>query len=693
MADILFTQIASENIRSGTDLIQTSGRETIGKAPGLYVADAAANAALFAAHPRFVARSSNGRHFRALPEDGRIQVDISGAKGDGVTDDGPAIRAAVAYAAAIGAQGVRFGQQRYRMESMTFAESGVATGAQASLALTSNVVHDFGGVELVRQLNGGGIAFGPASPAAMASFPIVADVQAGDITVRLAATDAAQLAPGNTVFWMLGELPYDTPETLNWDIAKVVAVSGEYVTLDKPIPEGLTLSSVTGPNKRLVKIGILTNCALRDFTITASNVEYGVAVYGGKRITLERVGGSNLGAGLFAGQYCDGVSLIDCWQDGVVLSQASFGAAFGFAECRNVSIVRPHARSILNLVKAEAGAEVSVLGGHFENTITNQSGQSLGTDVAVILAVGKASVSVHDLTVTGHGGYRLAETSNGAANYSGTVHFSGITRLRHPADPWSIPVTQMSGRLDMILGGIREIYDFDRLRHWKRRFALRDNQSVYAFGPPGIMVRANIYAAEGLSAGVGQQLTGFWLGRAGDNGYNLANGVNGQIVAGQNASLPIYGGAVAGVHWAQRNQQFQILCTTSATGGLDQAAKFVEFEAWFAPLVDASYAMTEKDWRGAGADRDFREAHFPAFDLPAIPAGASATIELPIPAMMAGDFVDAVRVTGEMGALHLSAAEARNGFVRLTFGNAGAVALDPPAMQLAVSYSTPQAGN
>lgn len=693
MADILFTQIATENIRSGTDLVQTSGRETIGKAPGLYAADSVANAALFAAHPRFVARSSNGRYFRALPQDGRVQVDLSGAKGDGTTDDGPAIRAAFAYAAAIGAQGVRFNQRRYRMESMTQAESGISGGAQPSLGLQSNVVHDFGGVDLSRQNGGGGIAFGPASAAAMPSFPLTADVQAGDTVVKLATTDAAQLSVGDTVCWMLGELPYDTAETLNWDFAKVVAIAGEYVTLDKPIPEGLVLASVTGANKRLVKLDVLRNCALRDFTISASNVEYGVAIYGGKQITLERVGGTNLGAGLFGGQYCDGVSLIDCWQDGVVLSQASFGAAFGFAECRNVSVIRPHARSVRNLIKAEAGAEVSIIGGHFENTLVNGAGQSLGTDVAVILAVGQASVSVHDLTVTGHGGYRLAETSNGASAYGGTVHFTGITRLRHAYEPWSIPVTQMSGRLDMILGGVREIYDFDRLRHWKRRFALRDNQSVYAFGPPGIMVKASIYASQGLTAGPGQQLTGMWIGRAGDNGYNLADGIHGQIIAGQNTPLAVYGGGVAGLHWAQRNAPIQLLCATSAEGGLDTAGKFVEFEAWFAPLIDASYTLDEANWRKAGTDRDFREAHFPAFDLPAIPAGSQLTVELAVPPMAAGDFIDAVRVSGDLGALRLTAVEARNGLARLTVSNTGSAAVDLAPTSLAISYSTPRGGN
>lgn len=61
MADFLFSDFSAQNIRSGTDIIQTSGRDTIGKAPGRYINDVLATAALFTAHPRFVGKSSNNR--------------------------------------------------------------------------------------------------------------------------------------------------------------------------------------------------------------------------------------------------------------------------------------------------------------------------------------------------------------------------------------------------------------------------------------------------------------------------------------------------------------------------------------------------------------------------------------------------------------------------------------------------------
>lgn len=693
MADFMFNQIPAENIRSGTDIIQTSGREAIGKGPGRYVCDSLADASLFAAHPRFVGRSSNGRYFRALPEAGRVAVELSGAKGDGITDDGGAIRASFAYAAAIGAQGARFTQAKHRMESIPVGESPFPFAAQPSLIIPATpAIHDWGGVELTRQLNGRGIAFTHTHIGGIVELPLIADVVTGATQVRLSAADAAKLAPGDLVGWQLGELSYDTPETLNWDIVKVVAVSGEYVTLDKPIPAGLVLASVTGPNKRLRKMPVLRDFAMRDLTITASNCETGVEIYGGKRIRLDRIGGSNLGAGLMVAQYCDGVTLTDCWQDGVILSQASFGSAFSFAECRNVVLIRPHARATLGLVRAEAGAEVAIVGGHFDNTILDGNNQSLGTNVMVLNAAGRGVISAHDLTITGYGGYRLAETSNGVAEYNGTINLTGITRLRHPTMPFSIPVGTITGTLDMEIGGVREVHDFMRLRRWKRRFALRDNEYVYAFGPPGILVRGSFYTSPGLTVGANQQLTGMWLGRAGDNGANIAAGVNGQLIPGSDTAVHIYGGSVGGAMWNLRNSSLQLLCITGASAGLDTANRFVEFEAWLTTRPGDDFSVSEADWRAASGDGNEMEALFPAYDLPSVLAGGSLTIDLPIPAMQPGDFIEAIRSTGGLNGLALSSVESRTGSARIVLSNAGTAPIDKAPSDLAVRFARAQLG-
>lgn len=115
MADFLFSQFASQNINSNTDIVTTSGRTTKGVTPASYVADNLATAALFAAHPRFVGQTSNGRYFRAVPVNGELTVELGGATGDGLTNDQPAIQAAIDYAEAIGIRTVLFTARSYRL--------------------------------------------------------------------------------------------------------------------------------------------------------------------------------------------------------------------------------------------------------------------------------------------------------------------------------------------------------------------------------------------------------------------------------------------------------------------------------------------------------------------------------------------------------------------------------------------------
>jgi hypothetical protein len=692
MTDFLFSDIINQNLRTGTDIVLTSGRDTIGVAPWRYISDNLATAALFAAHPRFVARSSNGRYWRAVPEAGRISVEAGGAKGDGTTDDGPTIRATFAYVNAVGARGASFGSAKYRAEAILPAEQ-LIIGAPPLQLITTSGIQDFGGAAFTRQVGGRGLVYHPSNVAPIIDLPLASDVVAGTREFTLLPGGGANLAVGDSVIWQLGELPYDTPETNNWSFATVEAVTGDVIRLDRPSPEGLTLSAVIGPNKRLRKINVLRGHVIRDLTLGGVAAEEGIALSCAERVRIERVGGKNIGAGTVVAQYCDGLTLEDCWQEGSTLAQASFGGAFTFAECRNVLLLRPRARATLSLVNAEAGAQVTVIGGRFENTLANMQGQPLGTQVVVINALGRASATVHDLTITGYGGYRLAETSNGVLGYEGSAMFSGTLRLNHPTMPLSMPLNGVTGTLDMTIAGTREIYNFDRLRHWRKRFVLRDGEFRYAFGPAGVLARARIYATPGVSVGGTGQLTGLWLGRLGNNGSNLADGPTREIEAGRDVNVAIYGGDVGGALWTLRNQPLSLLCTTAANGGLNAANEFVEFEGWFAEQQDLDVALSEDAYRIAGDEQDPLEAWLPGYDLPAIAAGANLAVTIPIADMLPTDFIDSVRFVGGFGGLELRGAEPQTGAIKLILTNPGTAAVDRAPTDLGIAFHHGVSGN
>ena len=692
MADFLFTDIPVQNLRTGTDIIQTSGRDAIGTGAWRYVSDGQANAALFAAHPRFVGRSSNGRYWRALPEAGRIAVEAGGAKADGVTDDGPAVRATHAYAAAIGARGAAFGGARYRVEALQASEGPIPPAPPIQILPPTSAVQDHGGAVFTRQQGGRGIVYHPQFQNAIVDLPLGADVVAGSREVTLASGGGAALAVGDTVLWQLGELPYDKPETLNWSVAKVLAITGDVVRLDKPMPEALALSSVTGSCKRLRKVTVLSDFVLRDLVLSGGADE-GVSLYCAERVRIQNVGGRGLGLGTVVGQYCDGLTLEDCWQDGALLTQGSYGTAFTFAETRNTMLLRPRARATLGLVRGEAGAQFTVIGGSFENTLTNAQGQSLGNQIVVVNAQGRSSITVHDLTITGFGGYRLLETSNGFAGYDGVAQFSGTLRLNHPTSPYSIPLSSVTGTLDISIAGTREIYNFERLRHWSKRFVLRDGEYRYVYGPAGLLARARAYLTPGVTTGPTGQLTGLYVGRQGNNGSNIAEtGSVGVLVPGKDVNIRTYAGDIGGAQWTLRNQPLSLLCVTSPTAGLNAANEFVEFEAWFAEQPELDVALSEDAVRSAGDEQDPLEAVFPAYDLPAIAAGASVEVILPIPDMVTSDFIDSVRFVGGFAGLELRGADAQLGSIKLLITNPGLASIDQAPTDLGISFHHEVAG-
>ncbi|MFA6218700.1 MAG: hypothetical protein WC692_02865 [Erythrobacter sp.] len=115
-APALFAELSLRSPAPSTVRLESTGHAAAGKGAASYIADAAADEALVAAHPRFALRTANGRFFRLLPEAGSLAVEQGGALGDGSANDQPAIQAAIDYAEAVGAREVRFESELYRLD-------------------------------------------------------------------------------------------------------------------------------------------------------------------------------------------------------------------------------------------------------------------------------------------------------------------------------------------------------------------------------------------------------------------------------------------------------------------------------------------------------------------------------------------------------------------------------------------------
>lgn len=147
--------------------------------------------------------------------------------------------------------------------------------------------------------------------------------------------------------------------------------------------------------------------------------------------------------------------------------------------------------------------------------------------------------------------------------------------------PYGIPLTNKSETLDLVIAGQRKIYNFECLRHWRKRYVLHDGECVMRSVRPDCALAPGSMNP-GVSVGATLQLTGIWLGCQDANGSNLAVGPWRQIESERDVNVETCARDIGGAPWALRNQQLSLLCTTAANAGLNAGNEFVVFEGWFA---------------------------------------------------------------------------------------------------------------
>lgn len=126
----LFTDLALRAPPIDIVRLESTGHSMPGRGAATYIADELCTIALLEAHPRFVFATANNRIFRLLPNASSLAVEQGGTTGDGVTNDQPAIQAAIDYAEATGASELRFESAQYRIDCPLRTSPAEATRAE-----------------------------------------------------------------------------------------------------------------------------------------------------------------------------------------------------------------------------------------------------------------------------------------------------------------------------------------------------------------------------------------------------------------------------------------------------------------------------------------------------------------------------------------------------------------------------------
>lgn len=624
-----------------------------------------------------------------------------GATGNGTTDDRAAIQLAADYAAAgkfsLATNGT------YKLAYMPTSTHNYAIGPQPNVVLPMNITEfDGGGATLNMYQGGRGFAYWPVFyPETEETATITANVAAGAFTITVNSTTG--FAAGDGVIVRAGEFPYDTAEPLIWYFATLVeVVSSTVLKLDTPMLEAFTLASVTGANKTVTKLkpGALKTLYLHDYRLTATSAaqaESGHYIFYRRGVKIERVTGKYMGSGLFVGQYLENCTFSQCGQENVNVSQASYGAAFSFAESRGISVNDCWARGMKTGVKAEASGEIAVNNFLFENTYPGDGVTTPADNTVVVFNIaGRSKLWFNGVTITGLGGFNLSNTSNGQAGYEGTVGGRNLT-IRTSAEPYSLgAITQISGKLDLNVAGVRGVYNLDLPKRWRRRVRLKDNMAaVPIYGPMGMVIAARVYTSSGLTIGAGNNLTDFYFGKTTANGSNLAqvaSAVFGKPVAGSWTEIPVYAGTVAGAPWTYRNENHKMIISTAAGAGLDHKDEFLFIEVDYVTEESLkNYAYPESLAR-IDDGYDFYEAYFPAVNLANIAAAGTLVQTFTIADITANDTYIGFGIVGGYGGLVIQKAEPKAGTLDMTFYNPTAGAIDLAARDMRIVWAKAQIG-
>jgi len=496
-----------------------------------------------------------------------VNVHDFGAAGDGARDDTRAINAAISHASADGGGTVVFDGRK------TYVVKRSAGTQQSGLVLKPKVSLDFRGATLLLADNC--TMIWGASPV-LASSAVIGDVAIGDRALGVA--DGALFAPGDNVYFRLGEDADDPAESSYFGFARVTGVMGNAVRLDRPLTRPLAVASVTNPgNKLLLKLAVLENVEianvhLRNPATAGVDAEAGIALRMARNITIRNVKAQNPGAGAVCTQYCDTILCenINVAQSIAQDGHASKGRAFTFAESTNVRCRGVHAAGLENaMALAEFYSAVAMDGVHLNNA---------RPDFANLFgATQHSKLSIDDIRIEGRGGFNLYSTGGSPAN----VRVRNLTcDLGSEAFSLPAPGRALTGKFVYQVAGRREEYNCDRGRWSEHVFRLEDGVRILKeleHGLPG-----EVWAYISPTVAPAADIPNLYIGRTNDNGGNYS----GSLIPGKSVRLGGSLGAigmVAGALWTHRHERLKVLVFGPTRSGL--AGKILALRCLMIPKV------------------------------------------------------------------------------------------------------------
>lgn len=464
-----------------------------------------------------------------------VAVEAFGAKGDGKTDDTAAINAAVRFASV---EGSRVEFRTGRVYKIGQRSPGDTSG---SIDVPRGMVLDGNNCILLQSGNSG---FFRARSRLGQAYLLVEDVSVG--TNRLTVKSTAGLHVGDVIWARLGQNPLDRAEPIFSLIARITAISGNTLALDRTMDCDVSLQSATNPdNKRLWRIedfcsdSIIQNFLLRTAPGVVANG--GLNVYVAENLTFrDIVAEGNVGAGMILAQHA--------WHlraERLIMEKANpdvgFGRMFSFSNCIGITgntFVAHELNGVAAFWENDCD-DVSMDDWFIEDyrptaarTIFMASGPK-GTHFNNGMG---SRVRISNVTIRTTNPIGFFDSGGQPADFQARDVSIRATKL-----PIALNPRNFAGRFELQLGPEKYVVNFDN--QLEKTFFVSLAAPIQASFelPPGVLIDYDIFASKGYDP---NQLEGLWLGFPGRLGTDL----KGKVSAGERRwfSNPYFLSSVAG---------------------------------------------------------------------------------------------------------------------------------------------------
>lgn len=491
-----------------------------------------------------------------------------GVKGDGVTDDRPAIQALLNAAAAAGVPEVYFPPGNYLLASVTTSTGANGSTPNVPATLTSALLVPPG--VSVRGAGSGRTRFTPTVNCNAFMIRTAFTTNEATITAN-SAQGATTFTVDSTTGFTAGDLVAtrvtqnaSDPAEARWTVfATVVSVnSATSITLDTPAEYAMDTTTSLAVNRKFIKVSqVAEKMRLSGFHIQGNtNTRHGIGVFWARHLRFDDITGYDVGSGLINAQWVDNGRATDIYVFRCgAYGNTSKGRAISLSNVTNFTIENFSTDYLdaASIYIESYSRDVRVNGFRINNRSTTRA-----VNYLVFSGVG-CEMFINGFTLTSWAAGNTAANQDSVVSFGpsdGRIQFHNVTLNMQLNQIRQFPFWATTGLFRVFdNSGVLRTFNMNKVERSNVAITLTDGATKTAWLRDGLVLGYEAAVPLGITSA---QLTTFTVARVGIGSLNIP------WVAGQNVRVDTWIGDGIYPLYSKWDQSFRIQAIVAASAGV-----------------------------------------------------------------------------------------------------------------------------